>query len=100
MNIRVILVDDHAVVRDGLTALLHAHSDIEVVGSFGEGREALLAAARMQPQVAILDIAMLRLNGIETARLFHDEFPEVSLLMLSMYADTEHVNQALRAGAI
>jgi len=99
MNIRVLLVDDHAVVRDGLTALLHAHSGIEVVGSFGEGREALLAAARLQPQIAILDIAMLRLNGIETARLFHDEFPEVSLLMLSMYADTEHVNQALRAGA-
>lgn len=99
MSIRVVLVDDHAVVREGLTALLHAQSGIEVVGSFGEGREALLAAGRLQPQVAILDIAMQRLNGIETARLLHDEYPDISLLMLSMYADTEHVNQALRAGA-
>ncbi len=99
MTIRVLLIDDHAVVRDGLTALLHAQADIEVVGSFGEARDGLRAAEQLLPSVLILDIAMPRLNGIEAARLFQDRYPEVPILILSMYADTEHVYQALRAGA-
>lgn len=99
MTIRVLIIDDHAVVRDGLTALLHAQPDIEVVGSFGEARDGLQAAAQLDPGVVILDIAMPRLNGIEAARLFQEDYPNVSILMLSMYADTEHVYQALRAGA-
>ena len=99
MTIKVLLVDDHAVVRDGLAALLLAQPDLQVVGSFGEAQEALRSVAQLQPNVIILDIAMPRLNGIEAARLFHDESPDAPILMLSMYADTEHVYQALRAGA-
>lgn len=98
-TIRVLLVDDHAVVRDGLAALLLAQADVQVVGSFGDAEEALRAVAQLQPNVIILDIAMPRLNGIEAARLFHDEYPDAPILVLSMYADTEHVYQALRAGA-
>ena len=99
MTIRVLLVDDHAVVRDGLAALLHAQPDLQVVGSFGDAHDALRAVTQLQPNIILLDIAMPRLNGIEAARLFHDEYPDAPILMLSMYADTEHVYQALRAGA-
>lgn len=99
MTIRVLLVDDHAVVRDGLAALLHAQPDLQVVGSFGDAQDALRAVTQLQPNIIVLDIAMPRLNGIEAARQFHDEYPDAPILMLSMYADTEHVYQALRAGA-
>jgi DNA-binding NarL/FixJ family response regulator len=99
MQIRVLLLDDHAVVRDGLQALLGAQPDIQVVGSFGTGLEAISFAAHSPPDVAVLDIALPGLDGVETARRIHDQCPETHILMLSMHASPEHVYQALRAGA-
>jgi DNA-binding NarL/FixJ family response regulator len=99
MTIDVLLLDDHAVVRDGLQALLSAQPDIRVVGSFGDSGRAVQFAAEAPPDVAVLDIAMPGLDGIETARRIHDLCPDTHILMLSMHASPEHVYQALRAGA-
>lgn len=99
MTISVLLLDDHAVVRDGLQALLAAQPDIRVVGSFGDAGRAVQFAAEAPPDVAVLDIAMPGLDGIEAARRIHDQCPDTHVLMLSMHASPEHVYQALRAGA-
>jgi len=99
MPISVLLLDDHAVVRDGLKALLGAQADIHVVASFGTGADALRYAAETPTDVAILDIALPGLNGIEVARLMHDACPDLHLLMLSMHASPEYVYQAFGAGA-
>jgi len=99
MSISVLLLDDHAVVRDGLKALLSTQDDISVVASFGSASEALRYASETPPDVAVLDIALPGLNGIEVARLMHDVCPEAHVLMLSMHASPEYVYQALCAGA-
>lgn len=99
MTIDVLLLDDHAVVRDGLQALLAVQPDIRVVGSFGDSGRAMQCAAETQPDVAVLDIAMPGLDGIEAARRIHDLCPDTHILMLSMHASPEHIYQALRAGA-
>ena len=99
MPIDVLLLDDHAVVRDGLQALLAAQADIRVVGSFGDSGRAVQFASEAPPDVAVLDIAMPGLDGIEAARRIHDLCPDTHILMLSMHASPEHVYQALRAGA-
>ena len=99
MAIEVLLLDDHAVVRDGLQALLAAQVDIRVVGSFGEAARAVAFAAQSPPDVAVLDIAMPGLDGLEAARRIHDLCPATHILMLSMHASPEHVYQAMRAGA-
>jgi len=99
MPISVLLLDDHAVVRDGLQALLSAQPDLRVAGSFGVASEAILFAAESPPDVAVLDIALGGLDGIEAAKRIHDLCPETHILMLSMHASPEFVYQALRAGA-
>ena len=99
MPIDVLLLDDHAVVRDGLQALFAAHADMRVAGSFGEAEEALRFAATECPDVAVLDIALGAMDGIEAARRMHDLCPDAHILMLSMHASPEYVYQALRAGA-
>lgn len=100
MPIRVLLLDDHAVVRDGLQALISSQPGLEVVGSFGSAADALRFAAETPPDVAVLDIALAELDGIEAARRMHDQCPETRVLMLSMHASPEFVYQALRAGAL
>jgi len=97
--IRVILVDDHAIVREGVAYLLDAQADMRVVGSFGEGAEAVRCAAAEHPDVAIVDIAMPGMSGIEVARRIHDACAEAQVVILSMYSAPENVHQALRAGA-
>ena len=99
MPIRVILVDDHAIVREGVKHVLETHADIRVVATFGEGRAALDYAAEHQPDVAVIDVAMPGMNGIEAARQMHDACPATEILMLSMHSSPEYVYQALRAGA-
>ena len=99
MAIRVILVDDHAVVRDGVGYLLDAQSDFRVVGSFGDGHEAVRFASAEHPDVAIIDITMQGMNGIEVARQIHDACPETQILILTMHASAEYVYQAFHAGA-
>ena len=99
MTIRVLLADDHALVRDGLRALLALSGDIEVVEAVSNGREAVSRALQLRPDVALFDISMPDLNGIEALRLLHDQCPSVRVIMLSMHSSSEHVYRALDAGA-
>ncbi len=98
-SIRTILADDHELVRAGIRALLQNIPEVDVVGEASNGEEALRLVASLQPDVALLDIAMPGLNGLETAARITTAFPNVRVIMLSMYADEEYVLQALRAGA-
>ena len=95
----VALADDHAVVRDGLRALLEAQSDISVVGDAANGREAVRLAVQLHPDVVVMDIAMPELNGIEATQQIHDASPSTQVLILSMHSTTEHIFRALQAGA-
>ena len=97
--ISVLLADDHAVVRDGLRALLEAQTDIEVVGDAANGREVLRLAQQLHPDVVVMDIAMPELNGVEATQQMHDAYPSTQVLILSMHSTTEHIFRALQAGA-
>lgn len=97
--IRVLLADDHKLVRAGIRSLLERLPDIEVVGEAGDGREALRLIDEHRPRIVLMDIAMPGLNGLEATRRLAKTFPEVSVIILSIYSDEEHVYQALRAGA-
>ena len=99
MSITVFLADDHAVVRDGLRALLEAQPDIRVIGDAANGRDAVRRVVQLCPDVAIIDIAMPELNGIEAARKIGQVCPSTQVIILSMHSTTEHVFQALQAGA-
>ena len=99
MIITVFLADDHAVVRDGLRALLEAHADIQVIGDAADGRETVRQVARLCPDVIVLDIAMPELNGIEAAREIGHVCPSTKVIILSMLSTTEHIFRALQAGA-
>jgi DNA-binding NarL/FixJ family response regulator len=98
-TIRVLLVDDHAVVRAGLRALLDADADTQVIGEAENGHEGLGAVRRLRPDVILLDVGMPRLNGIQAARQILREMPRVKLLVLSSYDDEQHVREAIAAGA-
>lgn len=100
MSVTVFLADDHAVVRDGLRYLLEAQPDIEVIGDAANGRETLQLVVQLCPNVAIIDIAMPELNGIEATRKICNECPSTQVIILSMYSADEHVNRALQAGAL
>lgn len=99
MSIRVLLADDHAMMRDGLQALLQATVDIEVAGSARNGREALRLAAELNPDVVVMDITMPDMNGIEALGLLREKHPRIRVVMLSMHSSSEHVYRALNAGA-
>ncbi|AAR33588.1 response regulator transcription factor [Geobacter sulfurreducens] len=99
MVIKVLIADDHAVVRDGLTMILESQSDIAVIGQAGDGREAIAMAESLKPNVVVMDITMPELNGIEAARLIAREQPATKIVILSMHDTLEHVYRALQAGA-
>ena len=94
------LVDDHALVRAGIRSLLEKLAGVEVVAEAGDGLEALRLVAEYHPQVVLMDIAMPNLNGLEATQRLARDFPGVPVIILSIYADEEHVYQALRAGAV
>jgi len=98
-SIRILLADDHTLVRAGIRSLVQALSGIQVVAEAGDGREALSLIEMHQPDVAVLDIAMPGLNGLEVAAQVADNFPYVRVIILSMHATEEYVLRALRAGA-
>lgn len=97
--IRILITDDHALVRAGIHALLDKQPHMEVVAEASNGREAVLLVRQHEPHVVLMDIAMPELNGLEAVRLLAKEFPRVHCIILSMHADEEHVWQALQAGA-
>ena len=99
MPIRILIVDDHAIVRSGLRALLRADPDLEVVGEAVDGMEALRLAATLHPDLVLLDITMPPENGIETTKRLKEEHPELIVLILTMHEDESLVHEALRAGA-
>jgi len=98
-KIRVLVVDDHTIVRDGICALLGLSKDIEVVGEASNGREALEMAKKFMPDVMLIDIAMPHMNGLEATRRIRKELPGVRILVLTQYDDKEFVFSAIEAGA-
>ena len=98
-RIRILLADDHTVVRQGLRKVLEERPDWEVVAEVGDGREAVRLAEQHKPDVAILDVAMPLLNGIEATRQIARRVPNTRVLVLSMHADEAYVTQILQAGA-
>ena len=98
-NLRVLLADDHALVRAGMRSLLRDIAGVEVVGEAADGAEALVLAAREKPDAVLLDIAMKGMGGLEAAARFREQHPGVKVIILSMHASEEYVLQALRAGA-
>ena len=99
MPIRILIADDHGVVAEGLSHLVSAHSDMEVVGLAENGREAVRAALETLPDVVLMDHAMPLLNGTEATRLIRARAEHTRVIMLSMYSDAVHVYRALQAGA-
>ncbi len=97
--LRVVLADDHTVLRCALAALLEARSECSVVAEASDGREAVEAAERCRPDIVIMDVSMPGMNGVEATRQIHARFPSVKVVMLSAYGDTGAVGQALAAGA-
>src|SRR5437868_13786096 len=98
-KIRILLADDHIVVRQGLRALLAAEEDIEIVGEADNGRQAVQLARKLQPDVAVIDIAMPVLNGLEATRQIAQSLPSTKVLILSSYSDDDYVQQLTEAGA-
>jgi DNA-binding NarL/FixJ family response regulator len=99
MTIKVLIADDHAIIRDGLRALLEAGSDIRVVGDAADGHSAINRSRELQPDVVIMDISMPELNGIEAASRILAELPKTLVIILSMTGSAEHVFRALQVGA-
>lgn len=97
--ITVILVEDHAIVREGLRALLKLEADIQIVGLLENGREAVVAAAEFSPDVIVMDISMPLLNGIEATREIIQATPTARILLLSAHSDDAYINQAKTLGA-
>lgn len=98
-TIRVVLADDHLIVRQGLRALLEASGGFDVVAEASEGAEAVEAVERERPEVVVLDLSMAGLNGLEALRRIKASVPKTRVLILSMHATNEYVRAALRSGA-
>jgi DNA-binding NarL/FixJ family response regulator len=99
MTIRVLIADDHGVVAEGLSYLIQAQPDMEVVGCVTDGRDAVRSAVLSRPDIVLMDIAMPELNGTEATHLICERGLDTRVVMLSMYSDPVHVCRALQAGA-
>jgi two-component system response regulator NreC len=98
-KIRVLVTDDHAIVRDGICALLALTGDIEVVGEASNGREALEMVTKLSPDIVVMDIVMPLMDGLEATRRIHKGFPETKVIVLTQYEDSEYVLPVVEAGA-
>lgn len=99
MKIRLLLVDDHQIVRAGLRMLFQAEADLEIVGEAESGEEAVRAVAALKPQVVIMDVAMPGMNGIEATRRIREISPETAVLALTMHEDEQYFFEMINAGA-
>ena len=99
MTIRLLLVDDHELMRQGLRAILESEKDIEVVGEAADGRTAVRLARSLSPDIVVMDVAMKDMNGIEATRQIRADCPGVKVLALSSHSDSRYVNAILDAGA-
>jgi len=98
-RIRVLIVDDHAILREGIRALLKLSSDIEVVGEAGDGLEAISKVRELSPDIVLMDIAMPGLGGLEATQEIHKQYPDSRVVILSQHDDSEYVFPILKAGA-
>jgi two-component system response regulator NreC len=98
-RIRILLADDHAVVRQGFKMILAAQPDMEIVGEAANGREAVELAEQLRPDVVVMDVSMPELNGIEATRRLASSVPHARVVALSMHKDSVYVREILRAGA-
>jgi two-component system, NarL family, response regulator NreC len=99
MTIRILLADDHTILRAGLKMMLNAQPDMEVIGEAQDGRQAVQEVQRLQPDIVLMDITMPDINGIEATKQIKKVQPDVRVLILTMHEHDEYVFQALRAGA-
>ena len=98
VTIKVLLADDHTIVREGVRALLSREADIAIVGEASDGREAVELCQQLQPDVVLMDLAMPRLNGVDAAQQIRRHCPKTRVLILSMHQTEEYVRPAIRAG--
>ena len=98
-RIRVLIVDDHSVVRDGIQSVLELQTDIEVVGQAVNGKEALAQVEGLSPDIVIMDIMMPEMNGLEATKRIYEEYPQTRVVMLSQYDDEENILAAEQLGA-
>jgi len=98
-KIRVLVVDDHAIIRDGICALLALTGDIEAVGVAANGRDALEMVTKLSPDIVLIDIVMPLMDGLEATHRIHKKFPETKVIILTQYEDREYVLPVIEAGA-
>ena len=99
-SIRVMLVDDHSVVRSGLNAMLSAEDDLELAGEAADGSEAVRLAERVKPDVILMDLLMPVMDGVAATKAIHDRFPDIRIIILTSFKEREQVDGALKAGAM
>ena len=99
-TIRVLLADDHTILREGIRALIEDLGDMEVVGEAEDGQATVKMVAQLLPDVVVMDIAMPLLNGLEATRQIRRDFPQVKVLILTMHENEEYIRQVLAAGAL
>jgi DNA-binding NarL/FixJ family response regulator len=95
---RIVLADDHFLIRQGLRSILAGKEDLEIAGEAGDGLEALLLLDRLRPDLVLLDISMPHLQGIDTARQIKMKYPEMKILILTMHREREYIYEAISAG--
>ncbi len=98
-KIKILMIDDHAVFRDGIRALLGLHDDIEIVGEASEGKEGIEKVRELEPDVVVMDIAMPGMDGLEATRRIRKKHPKVKVLVLTQHDNKEYVLSAIKAGA-
>lgn len=99
MTIKLFIVDDHGVVRDGICALFNTQADINIVGCADNGRRAVEQVVKLSPDIVLMDIAMPELNGIQATEQIMESCPQTRVIILSMHASKEHISSSLKAGA-